>query len=318
MLSGPDFKFKKIVIVFINKGEKIRVLNDNLIVEDSDGKVKIQTSCYRIFSLWIVGNFSMTKASILRAKKFGYSIIIFSHSFRVQDIIACPLDGNTILRRKQYTNTRHLELARWVVSNKIENQYNVICKIRKRALNEKRLLVDYSVQSINADNDTSLLGIEGSAARIYFSKLYEEYEWKGRKPRVKHDINNCLLDIGYTVLFSFIEAMLLCYGFDNYVGFYHKIFYQRKSLVCDLVEPFRCIIDYKLKKMNSLKMIDEEDFLFRNNRYDLAYKSSSKYVGYFMNDILERKDDIFLYIQKFYRCFMKDVPIENFPTYEYK
>ena len=55
------------------------------------------------------------------------------------------------------------------------------------------------------------------------------------------------MDIGYTYLFNFIDALLRLYGFDTYLGFYHKEFYQRKSLVCDVVEPFRCIIDKNTK-----------------------------------------------------------------------
>lgn len=318
MLSNPDFKFKKIIIVFLDKKEKIRNLNDNIIVEDKEGNIKTQTSCYRIFSLWIIGNFTITKAVILRALKFGYSIVLFSNSFRVQEIIAFPLEGNTLLKGKQYNNSRQLELSKWIISNKIENQFNVICKLRgKNNKNIKKSLIEYSTQCLIAENETYLLGVEGSAARIYFTKLFEEYKWKGRKPRIKHDINNCLLDIGYTILFSFIEAILMCYGFDTYVGFYHKLYYQRKSLVCDLVEPFRCIIDYKLKKMNGLNMINENDFIVFNNRYQLSYKSSSKYVGYFMKDLLKYKEDIFLYIQKFYRCFMQDKPIDSFPIFEY-
>jgi len=82
----------------------------------------------------------------------------------------------------------------------------------------------------------------------------------GRYPRTKIDKNNLLLDMGYTFLFHFIETLLCLYGFDLYEGFYHKRFYQRKSLVCDVQEPFRCIIDEALKKAYNLGRISEKDF----------------------------------------------------------
>ena len=87
---------------------------------------------------------------------------------------------------------------------------------------------------------------------IYFHKLYgnqdnliyfDNVQWNGRKPRIKSDYVNVVLDIGYTMLFNIVDAMLQVYGFDTYYGVFHKCFYMRKSLVCDIMEPIRPIID---------------------------------------------------------------------------
>ena len=56
------------------------------------------------------------------------------------------------------------------------------------------------------------------------------------------------LDIGYTMLFNIVDAMLQIYGFDTYYGVFHRCFYMRKSLVCDIMEPMRPIIDYEIRK----------------------------------------------------------------------
>ena len=88
-----------------------------------------------------------------------------------------------------------------------------------------------------------ILGFEGIASRVYFRHMFDMIEWKGRKPKAKQDIPNLLLDIGYTHLFHFVDALLNLYGFDTYQGVYHQVFYQRKSLVCDLVEPFSPLVD---------------------------------------------------------------------------
>ena len=88
------------------------------------------------------------------------------------------------------------------------------------------------------------MGIEGSAARVYFPRVFSNVNWKGRKPRIKNDYINTTLDIGYTMLFNIVDAILQVYGFDTYYGVFHKCFYMRKSLVCDIMEPMRPIIDY--------------------------------------------------------------------------
>ncbi len=49
--------------------------------------------------------------------------------------------------------------------------------------------------------------------------------------------------------------MLYIYGFDVFCGVLHRQFYMRKSLVCDVIEPFRPIIDLQIRKANDGELI---------------------------------------------------------------
>lgn len=73
---------------------------------------------------------------------------------------------------------------------------------------------------------------------------------------------------------------------------------MRKSLVCDLMEPIRPVVDYQVRKSINLGQCKENDFEIINNRWCLKYKSNPQYIQFLMNAILEYKDDIFLYIQQ--------------------
>ena len=117
-------------------------------------------------------------------------------------------------------------------------------------------------------------------------------------------------------MFNFIEGLLCIYGFDIYCGVYHTFFYQRKSLVCDIIEPFRCIIDRRLRKAHNLGQIDEKDFFFRDCQYHLQWRSQQKYIRLFMKDIIEEKEGLFIFCRDYYRWFMKELPIEQFPQYK--
>ena len=86
--------------------------------------------------------------------------------------------------------------------------------------------------------------VDNLVAKTYFSAYYQNQNWKGRHPRMKSDVLNVTLDIGYSILFNFMESFIRMFGFDLYVGVYHRLWFKRKSLVCDLMEPFRCIIDH--------------------------------------------------------------------------
>lgn len=118
------------------------------------------------------------------------------------------------------------------------------------------------------------------------------------------------------MLFNIVDSLLQIYGFDVYCGVYHKEFYMRKSLVYDLVEPMRPIIDLKIRKAISLKQCKEEDFESYNNQCCLSYKKLPEYIGFLIEDILQHKDEMFLFIQGYYRSFMKGKPVSSYRDFK--
>lgn len=318
MLSYPDFQEKTVVIVFALQKQKYSFLNDNLVIKDEEDKIILQTTCHRVLALWIVGNGQISTGLLERAKKFAFPILILSQNFRCTGIWSSPTEGNFLLRQKQYVHV-DLSIAKHLVVNKITNQIATLNSIRKKEPECKDAiskLRQHLSDATKANDLQVLLGLEGVAAKTYFSKWFTDYEWKGRKPRAKIDITNVLLDMGYTFLFYFIENMLSLYGFDLYKGVYHTNFYKRKSLVCDLQEPFRCIIDKQIKKSINLGQVKEEDFELINDKWVLKYGKNKEYTQWMLKGLLEYKADIFLYCQSYYRAFMQAKPIAQYPIFD--
>ena len=319
MLTAPDFSKKQIVVVMFSEGEKLAVSNDNLAVKTKDGKIRFQTTCYRIFLVVAVGNCSLTSVVIRQARKFNFFIALMTSGFRLYALIGAEKEGNFLLHKKQYAYDG-LDIAKVIVKNKIHNQNSLLKSVRNKsdAVKEAiQYLNDYSSKADTAVSINELMAYEGLASKIYFKNHFNNVMWQGRQPRLKRDYINSSLDVGYTLLFSFIDSLLESYGFDVYCGIFHRQFYMRKSLVCDMVEPFRPIIDHTVKKAINLKQIKPEDFILINNQYQLQWKESPRYVKLFMEPILERKDGIFLYIKDYYRSFMKDAEISDYPFYDY-
>jgi CRISP-associated protein Cas1 len=318
MLSLPEMRKKQVIVVFSNEGDKFSFSNDNIVIKDKDGKIKHQSTCYKLFMIIIVGNISITSGILQRAKKFGFSICLMTRSMKVYQVICENGNANTLLRKRQYEYTG-LELGKRITDNKIQNQLLAINKIRGKNEFDKESIVylrNYQAALKDASSINEIMGYEGAAARCYFERIFANIDFKGRKPRVKCDYVNATLDIGYNILFNFIDALLTSFGFDTYYGVLHRCFYRRKSLVCDLVEPFRPLIDLTVRKAINLKQISQEDFEVINYRYVLSYKNSPKYVSIFMKIIMDHKEDIFSYVQQYYRAFMKNVKIEDFPFYK--
>lgn len=321
MMSTRDFEYKQIAFVFTSRGEKISFKNDNLLVSDADGNTKHQSTCYRLFLLFICGDYSITSGLLERANKFGFNIVLMTPNLRVTKIIPSKAEGNVLLRKKQYAYDK-TDIAAHVIANKIRNQNALLKKKRQKSEDEKEAIkklkqFEKDVMQPNLSVQ-EIMGIEGISAKIYFKSLFQNYNWSARRPRTKHDITNCLMDIGYTILFNVVNALLEMYGFDVYVGILHTQFFHRKSLVCDLEEPFRPIIDEAIIKALNLSQVHEKDFWKNQEQYILPWKNSAPYIELFIKAIMEYKDEIFIYIQSYYRAFMRDKPVANFPTFEFE
>lgn len=97
----------------------------------------------------------------------------------------------------------------------------------------------------------SLLGIEGTAARIYFSRFaallrggpdLTATDFAGRNRRPPKDPVNAMLSFVYALLVKDVTVALLAAGLDPYVGFYHRPRFGRPALALDLAEEFRPLV----------------------------------------------------------------------------
>lgn len=318
MLSRPDFMEKQVLFIESDNSKKLKFKNSNLVLVDENNRIVLQHPCSRIFVVFIVGEFSITSVLIKNAKKNAIPLVFLQYSLKPYFSILPDNKGNFLLRKKQYTNTNDLEIAKQVINNKIKNQVSLMTSLRYKTVNEKSSIskVKGLSKQINfAQNSQELLGIEGTASKLFFETYFKNLDFNGRRPRCKDDIFNLLLDIGYHYLFNFVEANLELYGFDTYYGFYHKLFFQRKSLVCDLIEPFRCIIDRRIRKSFNLKQINKDDFYFKNGQFYIKREFNKKYSELMLKEILQHKEKIFLYVQSYYRSFIKGKGIDEFPTF---
>ena len=318
MLTAPDFEYKQILFAFLSRDEKISFKNDNIVIYNTEGSIKHQSSCYRLFILFIVGHMSVTTGLLQRAQKFGFNIVFMTHGLHVYGSWVNKAQGNVLLREKQYSYSS-LDIAQHLVKNKIENQLTLLKIIRKKDESLKKAIKSIKEYSSRLPDKNielkELLGIEGIVAKTYFQQIFSDYNWIARRPRVKHDITNCLLDIGYSLLFNFIEGLLTVYGFDTYKGVYHCEFYNRKSLVCDIVEPFRPLIDWQVRKAYNLDQIKKKDFYINKGQYSLLGKKASPYINFFLEALVKEKEAAFKYIQSYYRAFMKGTEIKNYPCF---
>jgi CRISP-associated protein Cas1 len=160
---------------------------------------------------------------------------------------------NVELRRMQVLagDKVNVGLARRMVAAKILNARTLLRRNgRERNADLLREMKRLAVFAENCSEPDRLLGLEGGAARIYFSQftsmirsdLAAEFSWERRNRRPPTDRINCLLSFLYGVLVRECTTTLFAIGFDPYVGVFHRPRFGRPALALDLVEEFRPLI----------------------------------------------------------------------------
>jgi CRISPR-associated endonuclease Cas1 len=148
-----------------------------------------------------------------------------------------------------------LRFARGLVSAKVRNSQTLLRRNWRGPEPVENILdlLDRDRQAAEAAPDLeTLLGVEGLAARRYFSAfalcLAEDeagarrFDWLGRNRRPPTDPINALLSFTYTMLTRIWTVQLSAVGLDAYRGFYHQPRYGRPALALDMMEPFRPLV----------------------------------------------------------------------------
>jgi CRISPR-associated protein Cas1 len=236
---------------------------------------------------------------------------IDSHGTPYASIYSAGLAGTVITRREQlraYDDERGLHLGLAFAFGKIQNQAQTLkylTKSRKdtpigEELNycagevRDQLATLEKLAGCHVDDvRASLLGIEGTASRIYWSAIRqvipEDYGWTNREGRGARDPVNSLLNYGYGILYGQVERALVLAGLDPYAGFIHVDRPGKPSLVLDVIEEFRQVmvdrVVWGLASRNFTVDQDEKGLLTESLRRSFAdhilqhFESTMRYKG---------------------------------------
>ena len=131
-------------------------------------------------------------------------------------------------------------------------------KIRIQALHLqhwKREEADLLYQYINEIEFGDVTNREGHAAKVYFNALF------GMNFTRTADCNiNAALNYGYSIILSAFTREITANGYLTQLGIFHDNMFNQFNLASDFMEPFRVLIDWKVKQMN-LEEFDHDEKL---------------------------------------------------------
>lgn len=159
-----------------------------------------------------------------------------------------------------------------IIKNKILNQATLLKKIK---CNKYRTLLNY-VDEIEIGDKTNR---EGHAAKVYFNLLFGS-----NFIRHNDDNINSALNYGYAILLSTINKEVIANGYLTQLGINHKNEFNQFNLSCDLMEPFRVIID-NFVYFNKERELDTNYKMDMVNIFNQPYKFQNK--SYSLKDVIK-------------------------------
>jgi len=268
--------------LYVNsQGFRVGKSGEVLQVKDKEKTVQ-EVRIGEVCQVNLLGNIQISTQAVQSLCEAGVPVTYFSMGGYFYGITIGLNTKNVALRRSQFrladSEWFPLSLARALVAGKIRNQRTMLqrnhVEPKKPSLIGMKALAERAEQAENLD---SLLGFEGSAARLYFEefagmiKPSEEpesptngflFDFEGRNRRPPRDPVNALLSLAYSMLAKDLTIACYAVGFDPYMGFYHQLRHGRPALALDLMEPFRPLIaDSAVLSAVNTKMVTERDFI---------------------------------------------------------
>lgn len=195
------------------------------------------------------------------------------------------------LRRRQVAIAAQagLPIAQRMVEGKIRNSRTFLmrnCRAEMKSVLDQ--LKGLATQALQAQSIESLLGIEGTAARLYFSRFADMlrndelgvFNFKGRNRRPPRDPVNCMLSFAYSLLTKDLTATVFAVGFDPYLGVYHRPRFGRPALALDLAEEFRPLVAESVV-VNAVNngVIGASDFIVRAQGVTLTQAGRRSFIA---------------------------------------
>jgi group II intron reverse transcriptase/maturase/CRISPR-associated endonuclease Cas1 len=190
----------------------------------------------------------------------------------------------------QMSDTEVLSIAKEFAAIKLQNAMSLFRQ--KYTAGNNRLInqLEDAVRRIYQAADIhTVRGIEGASARNVYqglNTLIDDPAFHLRKrDRTKPDRINSLLNFGYYLLYSRINATIRAVGLNPYLGFLHAAEDSYESLVADIQELFRARVDRFLIRLLNLKIITKNDFTETERGTYLTPEGKRKFLHHFEVDI---------------------------------
>lgn len=156
-----------------------------------------------------------------------------------------------------------------IIAEKIRKQAEFLDEVNK--INEAELLKSY-IEELEVGDVTNR---EGHAAKVYFNALF------GKDfTRSQDCVTNAALNYGYSLILSCVNREITAHGYFTQLGLFHSNMFNQFNFSCDLMEPFRIVVDRFVYTSDFTKFDkDEKHQLVDLLNSTVIIKNTEQYLG---------------------------------------
>lgn len=181
-----------------------------------------------------------------------------------------------------------------IVAEKIRKQADFLSEKNK----DENILLRQYINEIKPGDESNR---EGHAAKVYFNALFgSEFS------RTLICNINAALNYGYSLIMSMFAREVVSQGYFTQLGIFHDNMFNEFNLACDLMEPFRILVDRQvveipLEKFESEEKIKLLDILNHTVVIDGNNEYVSKAIRIYSKSVFDALNDRELSSIKFYQ-----------------
>lgn len=295
--------------LYITTPDRYLSLDGENVVISADREEIGRIPLHNLERIMVFGSSGASPALMGKCASESRELVFMSRSGRFLARVEGEVNGNVLLRRKQYRiaddSKQSLEIARNMISAKLYNSRWTLertvrdhpMRVDTELFRTKSLFLKEAIANASsAENHDSLRGVEGEAASVYFSvfddmilQQKDNFIFRGRNRRPPLDRVNAMLSFSYSLCTGMCSSALEAVGLDPYVGFLHTDRPGRRSLALDLLEEFRALMcDRFVLTLINKRTVSPEHFTLRE---DGAVLLNDEGRRVFLTAWQNRKDD---------------------------
>lgn len=256
----------------LEQGARVGKSGDRLVIERKE-ETLAKVPLVEVSQLCLFGNVQVSTQALAELLDRDVPVCYFSSGGWFRGLATGLAHKNIELRMKQFAAAaspqQSLALASAFVAGKIQNCRTLLRRnLQADPEGVIEELADSVKQAERAISLPTLMGVEGMAAKRYFSAfgklLKAEFDFTGRNRRPPTDPVNGVLSYLYSLLTKELHVATQAAGLDPMLGFLHQPRYGRPALALDLAEEFRPLLaDSVCLSLLNTGEVQEEHFVRR-------------------------------------------------------
>ena len=199
---------------------------------------------------------NITAVALVELVKYKVKLVFCDEKYNPYgEVVACNGCHNAskkIMQQISWSDASKNNVLTYIIHQKIINQARLLEKYK---FNERANIIYDFAQTLELGDITNR---EGHSAKVYFNTLFGLNFCRDNLS----DINSAL-NYGYSILLSLINREVVANGCLTQIGINHRNEYNQFNFSCDLIEPFRIIVD-EFVYLNKDRVFD------KNYKYDLV------------------------------------------------